>query len=187
MTQKKYLYARKELLKDFFLIILGVCLALIATKSGLIDFLVDMFGGGIGAIFVAGLFFTSAFTIAPAAVALVHLSKTFSVIDLVVVGALGAMVGDLIIFFFFRDKFAKDLLSSLKPSLLHHVVKTFHFGFLKWLGPIIGALIIASPLPDELGLALMGISKTRSYILVPLSFIMNMLGIYSILYFAQSI
>ncbi|HEY4478659.1 MAG TPA: hypothetical protein VI775_02350, partial [Candidatus Paceibacterota bacterium] len=59
-----------------------------------------------------------------------------------------------------------------------------HFGFLKWLSPLIGAFIIASPLPDELGVALLGMSKIRIAVLIPLSFTMNILGIYILIFFA---
>ena len=74
----------------------------------------------------------------------------------------GAMLGDLIIFFFIRDRFADDIIHSMKPSVSRHVLNSFHLGFLKWISPILGALIIASPLPDEFGLTLLGLSKTRA-------------------------
>ena len=93
-------------------------------------------------------------------------------------GALGALSGDIILFFFIRDRFADDLKNSLKPSFVRHIARSFHFGFLKWLAPILGAVVIASPLPDELGLTLLGLSKTRLAFLVPISFVMNALGIY---------
>jgi hypothetical protein len=56
---------------------------------------------------------------------------------------------------------------------------------MKWISPILGALIIASPLPDEFGLALLGLSRTRISILIPVSFIMNFLGVYLLLWFVS--
>jgi hypothetical protein len=97
------------------------------------------------------------------------------------------MIGDLILFLFIRDRFADDLAASFKPSLARHILSSFHLGFLKWLAPVVGALIIASPLPDELGLGLMGISKTKIAILLPVSFVMNFLGICALVWFAQAI
>jgi hypothetical protein len=135
---------------------------------------------------VSGIFFTSAFTIAPASVALSHLASTSASIGIVAFwGALGAMCGDLMLFFFIRDRFADDLIASVKPSFAKHVLHSFHLGFLKWLSPLIGAAIIASPLPDELGLTLMGLSKTRVAVLLPVSFVMNMIGIYGLVWFAH--
>ncbi|KKW19382.1 MAG: hypothetical protein UY63_C0015G0023, partial [Parcubacteria group bacterium GW2011_GWA2_51_10] len=47
----------------------------------------------------------------------------------------------------------------------------------RWAIPFVGALIIASPLPDELGITLMGVSKMRASSLVAISYVMNSLGI----------
>jgi len=178
--------AQKELFKDFFYICIGVVVAIYLTQSGLIDALIRSLGGHEFASFVAGIFFTSVFTLAPAAIALVHISESTNVLDVALLGALGAMCGDLILFLFIRDKFAKDLRSAFKPSLVRHIFKSFHLGFMKWFAPILGALIIASPLPDEFGLMLMGMSRTKLYFLLPIAFIMNVLGIYLIVNFAQT-
>jgi hypothetical protein len=97
------------------------------------------------------------------------------------------MCGDLILFFFIRDRFASDLMKAIKPAKIRHIMHSFHFGFLKWLSPIIGALIIASPLPDEFGISLMGISKVRVVILLPVAFAMNVLGIYLLIEFSHLI
>jgi len=45
----------------------------------------------------------------------------------------------------------------------------------------VGALIIISPLPDELGVSLMGISKLKWYRFLLLSFTLNTLGIFFLL------
>lgn len=177
--------ARHDLLKDLFFIFLGVFIAIALSWSGFLDNFIAFLGDGILASFVAGIFFTSAFTIAPASIAFAHLAETVPVSTLAIWGALGALCGDLILFFFIRDRFAEDLKRSLKPSFVKHIAHSFHFGFLKWLSPVIGAMIIASPLPDELGLTLMGLSKTRLALLVPISFIMNLAGIYLLVWFAS--
>lgn len=170
--------AQSQLFKDILYILLGVCIAVVLSRSGLLDTVLNLLGSGAVACFLAGIFFTSAFTIAPASVALASLAQSTPMATIVLWGALGALCGDLILFFFIRDRFADDLKQSLKPSFVKHILHSFHFGFLKWLAPILGAAIIASPLPDELGLTLMGLSKTRLALLVPVSFIMNALGIY---------
>jgi hypothetical protein len=75
----------------------------------------------------------------------------------------------------------------MKPNMVKHFFHSLHLGFMKWLSPIVGALIIASPLPDEFALTLMGLSKVRLAVLIPISFIMNMLGIYFIVWFSHII
>ncbi len=47
-------------------------------------------------------------------------------------------------------------------------------------GPMLDALIIASPLPDEFGVSLLGLSKVRVAVLLPIAFVMNFLGILAV-------
>ncbi len=179
--------SQKELFKDALLIMFGGIVAYILTQAGVIDGLVSLLGGNIVTIFIAGLFFTSVFTIAPASVALASMVQQVPVTTVAIWGALGALCGDLVLFYFIRDKFTEDLFGSLKPSIIKHFFKSLHMGFMKWLSPVLGAFIIASPLPDEVGLTLMGISRTKTTVLIPISFAMNMLGIYIIAWFASVI
>jgi hypothetical protein len=176
------------LVRDIVMISIGIIIAIICVKTGLLDLVLRVFDGYyIIAAFVAGIFFTSAFTIAPSSVALVHLAGNSPVGSIVFWGALGAVFGDLILFFFIRDTFAEDLKKTMKPSTIKHLFHSLHFGFLKWLSPILGALIIASPLPDELGISLLGMSKVKTSVLIPISFVMNMLGIYVLIQFSYLI
>ncbi|MEN9912707.1 MAG: hypothetical protein RLY66_115 [Candidatus Parcubacteria bacterium] len=177
--------ARAELTKDLILIVIGFGCALFLSKAGILDEVISLFGNGVVASFFAGIFFTSAFTLGPATVALTHIASYTPISVVAFWGGLGALCGDLILFFFIRDRFTADLMSALKPSFVKHLMHSLHFGFLKWLSPIIGALIIASPLPDELGMALMGLSKTRLAVLIPVAFAMNMVGIYLVGWFAN--
>ncbi|MDP3800322.1 MAG: hypothetical protein Q8Q90_02755, partial [bacterium] len=57
------------------------------------------------------------------------------------------------------------------------IIKFFRKSFLRWFTPFLGALIIASPFPDELGLVLMGLSKTNTKVFIPVSFGLNFIGI----------
>jgi hypothetical protein len=50
-----------------------------------------------------------------------------------------------------------------------------------------GGLIIASPLPDELGLALMGFVKTNNWTFAIISILCNALGIFVIAVVARAI
>lgn len=181
--QKKNAYA---LVYDVIIIAIGFLFAIVLSRLGIIDkFIFLLKDYYIFASFITGIFFTSAFTLAPASVSFVHLSQQSPVEGIVIWGALGAMCGDLILFFFVKDRFADDLKSVIKPSRWKKMLKSFHFGFLKWLAPIIGALIIASPIPDEFGMTLMGMSKVRLIVLIPVTFIMNVLGIYLLIGFSH--
>jgi hypothetical protein len=177
--------ARHELGKDMILILIGAVIAIVLAQLGFIDWFSRFLGSQAMASFVAGIFFTSSFTIAPSAVVLARLGTVAPLQVVAFWGALGAMFGDLVLFYFIRDRFAADLVSSIRPSFTRHILQSLHFGFLKWLSPFLGAIIIASPLPDELGLTLLGLSKTRISLLLPIAFLMNLIGIYALISFAH--
>ncbi|MES2314561.1 MAG: hypothetical protein V4524_01305 [Patescibacteria group bacterium] len=179
--------AQHELVKDVTFIAIGAVIALILSGFGIIDHLVSLFGSNEVASFVAGMFFTSVFTIAPASVALGSIASHTSGHIVALWGALGAVCGDLMLFYFIRDRFSEDFMNSFGSVFIRHLASSFHVGFFKWISPILGALIIASPLPDELGITLLGFSKTRTLALIPISFIGNILGIYLIVWFGTAL
>ncbi len=165
--------------RDMLIIVISVFFAIGIVRFGVIQNIVSSVDElKIIGSFIAGFFFTSAFTIAPAAIALVEISKTTSPLLVALWGALGSLVGDLVIFLFIRDRFADDILEALHT--LKNEKKITHFfkrGFFRWLSPLLAALIIMSPLPDELAIALMGISKVRMSLFIPICFVMSFFGI----------
>ncbi len=173
--------ARHQLREDIVVIAASVLLAWALISSGTLAQLTAVtHAGKLLESFVGGLFFTSAFTIAPAAILLGNLSHTLSPWSVALVGAFGAMCGDLILFLFIRDRLAKDIEGVFPRRAVRRFLRSFHLGFWKWLAPVLGALIIASPLPDEFGLSLLGLSRVRVMVLLPLSFCMNLLGILAV-------
>lgn len=177
---------KSALLRDFVMIGVGIIIALLLSRFGVLDYIISLFKDYyIISSFIAGIFFTSVFTLAPASVALVHIAENSPISSVAIWGGLGAMCGDLILFFFVKDRFAEDLKKALKPKHVRYFMKSLHLGFMRWLSPIIGALIIASPLPDEFGITLLGMSKVKTIILIPIAFFMNMLGIYLLIEFSH--
>lgn len=177
---------KKDLLRDLLMIAIGIVIAILLVKTGTLDLIISWFKDYyILASFISGIFFTSAFTIAPSSVSLVHIAHTAPIQNVMIWGALGAMCGDLILFFFIKDRFAKDLIKAIKPKTIHYIMHSLHLGFFKWLSPVLGAAIIASPLPDEIGITLLGMSKIRLSLLIPVSFVMNMIGIYILIAFSN--
>ncbi len=167
---------------DISVIALSILIAVLLVKSNVID---DMMAwsaefGHIGS-FIAGMFFTSAFTTAPAIAALGEISLVNGVIETSLWAALGAVVGDMIIFRFVRDRMADHLLVILPHKRgVRRFARLMKFRFFRYLTFLVGGLIIASPLPDELGVSLLGLSKMRTMYFVPLSFTFNFLGICAI-------
>ena len=127
--------------------------------------------------FIAGILFVSVFTVAPATVALGEIARVNSLIITAVIGGLGALAGDLIIFRFVRGRISQDFSYLVKISKSERLVLIFKLKLFKWLIPFIGALIVASPLPDEIGLAMLGLSRMKTSVFILSSFLLNSIGI----------
>lgn len=165
--------------RDLLIICVSVFIAFFLIRFGVVQNLVSSINElKIIGSFVAGFFFTSAFTIAPAAIALTEIAQSTSPVTVAFWGALGSLVGDLVIFLFVRDRFSDDVIEVLHTFKNERKIRNFFKrGFFRWLSPVLGALIIASPLPDELAIALMGISKVRMSLFIPIVFVMSFFGI----------
>ncbi len=140
-------------------------------------FLLHLGGWGYVGAFFAGILFVSTFTAATGILILLVLAEQLSAIELGIIAGLGAVVGDLIIFRFIKD----DLISEVEPIYEQfgggHVTKLLHSRYFSWTLPVIGAVLIASPLPDEIGISLLGLSKMKTYQFIVLSFGLNAVGI----------
>ncbi len=178
----------RHLLRDLFILIGSIAVAILLVQLGIVERFLEMTAGmQIFAAFLSGMFFTSVLTIAPASVALVALSGSFSAFDIALWGACGAVLVDFIMFSFVRNDISKDIKGTLKPKFRHRVLSLFHFGFLKWLIVAVGAFAIASPLPDEFGLVLLGISRVQVKYLFPLIFVLHFAGILALVSVAQAV
>lgn len=167
-----------NLFRDLAVVVLSIAIAVVLAKTGALESLLTATRQSkiIGS-FAAGLFFVSIFTVAPAGVALAELARHNSIFLVALFGGLGALAGDFLIFRFVKDRISEDLLRLVKKNRFRRLKMIFRLKFLRWLTPLIGAFIVASPLPDELGLMLMGFSKMNSAVFIPLSFVLNFLGI----------
>jgi hypothetical protein len=184
---KKVNYER-NLLRDFILIGFSIALTVLLVRYGVMESLLGATKGyAIMSSFIAGLFWTSIFTISPASIAIAHIAQSVDVMTLSVWGAFGSTLGDLIIFSFIKDIFSEDVRGAIKASHFKRILGKTHFTFLRWFGPFIGALVIISPLPDEIGLSLMGMSKMKVRYLIPLAFVLNFIGIYLIAAFSKNL
>ncbi len=160
----------------------SVVVAIILSRIELFHYLLLHLGsfGYLGA-FIAGMFFVSTFTVATSALILLILAETLSPLEIGLIAGLGAVVGDMLIF-----RLVKDNLTNEIEDIYNHVdkkkhfKKLFHSKYFNWMLPVLGSIIIASPLPDELGVSLMGISKINPVKFIFLSYILNSIGIFLI-------
>ncbi len=175
----KKLLSHPHILQDIALVIFSILIAILLIQTGILGGLISHLGNFklIGA-FISGMFFTSVFTTVPALATLGEIGLFQNPFLVAIIGGLGAVVGDMIIFRFVRDRFADDLKEVF--TLEHpskRLAKLAEMKFFRWFVLFFGGLIIASPLPDELGVSILGLAKIQTRWFIPISFVFNTLGI----------
>lgn len=172
--------------KNTFLLIVSLIIFFYFADTPFIKNIITSIGnlGYLGA-FLTGILFVSTFTVAPAIVVLFHLAKELAPLEVALFAGLGSVLGDYIIFRFLKDRVFEELAPVVKRLgglRLSHLLATPYFA---WFAPVFGAIIIASPFPDEIGITLLGISKLKNWQFLILSFVLNSLGIWAIILLAQ--
>jgi len=128
--------------------------------------------GGSESSFAAGAFYTSYVTAPAATAAIFFLGKVQHPLSVAFVGAFGSMLADYLLFRFVRKRIRPSVFALAKKVKSNHTKKV-----LRRIAPAVAFAILASPLPDELGVAILGIAKfkTKKFFLV--SYLANFLGI----------
>ena len=165
--------------KNTTLLVLSLAVFLYLATTPYLDSLISNVGelGYLGA-FIVGIFFVSTFTVAPAALILFNLAEQLSAWEVAVLAGFGAMLGDFVIFKFLKDK----VFVELRPLFQHFgrpyskvLFKSPHFA---WLLPLLGAFVIASPFPDEVGVGMMGLSRIKQWQFFFVALSLNIAGIF---------
>jgi hypothetical protein len=138
---------------------------------------------GYAGAFIAGIFYSYGFTGAPAAAVFLIISHEQNIVFAALAGGFGSLFADLVIFELIRHSFKDEikLLSSEKivlglsrripKALRRHIITAIAF------------FIIASPLPDEIGVSMLACEKWISgKIFSVLSFCLNTSGIFIVLW-----
>lgn len=141
--------------------------------------------GLIGSL-IAGVFFVYTFTVAPAAVVIFRLAEQHNPFLIAIFAGVGAVIGDYIIFKYFRDKVFEELKPVLNKLSGPFIKKIFLTPYFAWILPLAGLFIIASPLPDEVGVGLIGASKMKNWQFLLVTFFLNALGIFIVVTLSQA-
>jgi hypothetical protein len=142
--------------------------------------------GWIG-LFIAGMMYAYGFTAAIGTAALLVMAKDYPILAAGLVAGVGSLFADVVIFKLIRTEFMDEIrhLSNEKAIVRSRVWiwENLHVRVKAYLMPFIGAVIIASPLPDELGVSLLAASSRISPGFFALTaYTLNTVGILSILY-----
>jgi hypothetical protein len=133
----------------------------------------------IGALF-AGMLFVSSFTVAISMVVIGIMTENIHPMALALIGGVGAVMGDYLVFKFVRSHIGEELALLVGKENTSYVKTILRSKYIAWTLPIIGMLIIASPLPDEMGVSLLGLSNMSEGKFILLSYVSNTLGILAI-------
>lgn len=128
--------------------------------------------------FIAGALYISASTAALGILILSDLSKTLSPIQIAIAAGIGGAVADFALFRFLRGNIFLEINPIYNKLGGRHLTRLMCRKYLKWSLPVIGAIIIASPLPDEIGIGLMGLSHIRNYQFVLLCLVLDTAGVF---------
>lgn len=182
-------WARTEFFKDISVIAISILLSVVLVWTGVLSRIIEATSDyQVFSVIIAGFFFTSIFTTAPAIAALGEIAQGHSLPLVALFGALGAMLGDYIIFRFMRDTFSVHIAQIVQlQGARKRLTSLLKLRSFRWITFLVGGAIIASPLPDELGLSLLGFSKVKTSLFLPLSFVFNFLGIFLIGLAAQAL
>lgn len=168
--------------KNLTILFFSLIFALILSQLQVFhQLLLNLGGWGYLGAFFAGMLFVLSFTAATGAVILFILAERLTPWEIGLIAGLGAMCGDLTIFRFVKDNLINELTPLYERFGGNHLNHLLHSKYFHWTLPLIGALIIASPLPDEVGVSLMGISKMKTYKFIFVSFLLNAVGIFLVI------
>ena len=159
---------------NLILLILGLVVAWLLRSQ-------DFAAYGLLGAFAGGIMFASAFTVASGTIILLSLAHFLPIWQIAITAGFGAIITNYFIFRFVRDDLSREIKDVYALFGNRHLTTLLHTKYFHWFMPLLGALIIASPLPDELGVSLLGISKMSQKEFIFLSFILNTLGISAIL------
>lgn len=153
----------------------GAILLFFALGADFFHELVKPFG--MGGAFVAGMMYSFSFTTSLGALALPAFLDQYSVATIAILGGLGGTFADITILKFVRGNLKKEMKAIGATKLLKRIRKLplMHWG---WFRDALGFLVIISPLPDEIGVAIMASTRLSESTFRVICLIANILGIY---------
>lgn len=176
-------HQKHKIINIVFLLLSLITTYVLATSPAFHQFIVNFSRSfGLLSVFVAGMMFASTFTITIGGLILLNLSSVIAPFPLISFAILGAVLTDIIIFKLINHSVTDQVLPVFaKVNHKSHLYKLLHTPYFSWTLSILGILIIASPLPDELGISLLGLSQIRPGRFFLITFLSHTIGISSLI------
>jgi uncharacterized membrane protein YdjX (TVP38/TMEM64 family) len=166
--------------------ILIVIIVLLTTESyltgSLQKFLENLGSYGYLGGFMSGFLFTYGVTTPFSIAAFFILAKDLNIWILTLLGTLGGLIGEYFIYSFAKKEAGKSLRLYRNKKIKMPQIKS---KLLRKLSPLIVAIIIATPIPDELAAFFCGIEKYKLRDFLILTFISKFIGILFIVYLGR--
>jgi len=167
------------------LLIISVLSYFIFSNPSIQEFFQNLNGLSYLGNFVGGILFSFGFS-TPIAIGIFLVSEPENIYIASLIGGFGALMSDLFIFKIIRFSFMDEFKRLEKTEPIRKINKLLSTKFLhrikNYLLYAFAGLIIASPLPDELGVSMLaGLTKIKIQVLAIISFIMNTVGIFIML------
>lgn len=115
--------------------------------------------------FVCGFFYAYSFTAPPATAILLVLSSSQNLYLAAVIGGIGALISDVLIFRFIRFSFEDEVESLKKEKIVKKITNLLKkiFGKIyEHFITLVAAILIATPLPTEIGVTILASQKNLS-------------------------
>jgi len=173
----------------FFLLITTIVFAyMIFNSTDFTKFRDFFFSIGYFGTFISGMMFSYGFTAAPATALFLLLAKHQNILLAGFIGGLGALTADLLIFKFIKSSFQDEIKEIEHEKIILWIENKIPKVIRHYLVPVIAGFIIASPLPDEIGVALLAASaKISTRIFSVISYVLNTAGIFVVLIIGTNI
>jgi BASS family bile acid:Na+ symporter len=175
-------------IKNILFLFISLFLTYILSQSPNFHNFIINFGSSFGIIssFFAGMLFASTFTITLGALILINLNNFLPLIPLTISAIIGAVLTDIFIYKFIKHQVTDNVLPIFeKINHKSHLYKLLHTPYFSWTLSIVGIIVIASPLPDELGVSLLGLSQIKSSRFILITFLSHTVGVTSLLMAAR--
>ncbi len=148
----------------------------------------SVFSAGYFAPFLAGFLYPFAFTSIPAAAILLSIIGGQNILLAVIIASASALISDLIIFHFIRHGFRDEVQKLAKEKPIQHLRQKVPATIQDYLLISTAGLLIASPLPTEIGVTMLASTKritTKKFSLI--AYPLHTLAILTLLLIGSSI
>lgn len=155
----------------YFFISLGLVFIIMQPENFKMmeGFIANLGQYGLLGIFLTGMAYTTSFTSPIASVAAYAFGEFYHPLIIAALGALGSLIVDVVMYKLFRKVIGNHTKVRIARLPEHKLMQRFY--------PLIGWFIIASPLPDELGVAFLSVfdGDFRKFMLI--SYTANFAGL----------